>query len=193
MWPSARCWGCAKAASRARHSGYCLRYEYKDAYGDKKRKSPLGDISFVCNKHAALWQKHPCENRPAPTARQRPHRASRLRAPVLERKNGKDIPVCTEEIERELQAIAATGLQEILLLTGESRTASSVEYIGEAVKLAARYFRNVGIEIYPLNSEEYRYLNQCGADFVSVYQETYNPAAIACSSRSISSVVNFAR
>lgn len=80
-----------------------------------------------------------------------------------------------EEIEQELQAIAATGLQEILLLTGESRAASSVEYIGEAVKLAAQYFRNVGIEIYPLNSDEYRYLNQCGADFVSVYQETYNP------------------
>ena len=79
-----------------------------------------------------------------------------------------------DEIEQELQAIAATGLQEILLLTGESRTASSMEYIGEAVKLAARYFRNVGIEIYPLNTEEYRYLNQCGADFVSVYQETYN-------------------
>lgn len=79
-----------------------------------------------------------------------------------------------EEIEQELRAIADTGLQEILLLTGESRTASSVEYIGEAVKLAAKYFRNVGIEIYPLNSDEYRYLNQCGADFVSVYQETYN-------------------
>lgn len=80
-----------------------------------------------------------------------------------------------EEIARELKAIADTGLQEILLLTGESRAASSVEYIGDAVKLAAQYFRNVGIEIYPLNSEEYRYLRQCGADFVSVYQETYNP------------------
>ena len=80
-----------------------------------------------------------------------------------------------EEIERELSAIAATGLQEILLLTGESRTASGVEYIGEAVKLAAKYFRNVGIEIYPLNSDEYAYLRQCGADFVSVYQETYDP------------------
>ncbi|MGM9526274.1 MAG: 2-iminoacetate synthase ThiH [Peptococcaceae bacterium] len=80
-----------------------------------------------------------------------------------------------EEIERELAAIAATGLQEILLLTGESRTASGVEYIGEAVKLAAKYFRNVGIEIYPLNSDEYAYLRQCGADFVSVYQETYDP------------------
>lgn len=78
-----------------------------------------------------------------------------------------------DEIEQELQAIAATGLQEILLLTGESRAASSVEYIGEAVKLAAKYFRNVGVEIYPLNSDEYQYLNQCGADFVSVYQETY--------------------
>lgn len=80
-----------------------------------------------------------------------------------------------EEIERELATIAATGLQEILLLTGESRTASGVEYIGEAVKLAAKYFRNVGIEIYPLNSDEYAYLRQCGADFVSVYQETYDP------------------
>lgn len=80
-----------------------------------------------------------------------------------------------EEIERELQAIAATGLQEILLLTGESRSMSSVEYIGEAVKLAASYFTTVGIEIYPLNTEEYAYLHSCGADFVSVYQETYNP------------------
>ena len=79
-----------------------------------------------------------------------------------------------EEIEQELKAIADTGLQEILLLTGESRQASGVEYIGEAVKLAAKYFRNVGIEIYPLNSDEYRYLHECGADFVSVYQETYN-------------------
>ena len=32
----------------------------------------------------------------------------------------------------------------------------------------------LGIEIYPLNSDEYAYLHECGADFVSVYQETYN-------------------
>lgn len=79
-----------------------------------------------------------------------------------------------EEMEEELQAIAATGLREILILTGEARNASGVEYIGEAVKRAARRFSTVGIEIYPLNSEEYVYLNKCGADFVSVYQETYN-------------------
>jgi 2-iminoacetate synthase len=80
-----------------------------------------------------------------------------------------------EEIDEELKAIAATGFKEILILTGESRNKSGVEYIGEAIKLATKYFSTIGIEIYPLNSEEYTYLNKCGADFVSVYQETYSP------------------
>ena len=84
-----------------------------------------------------------------------------------------------EEIDRELQGIAETGLKEILLLTGESRAQSSVEYIGEAVKLSKKYFTAIGIEIYPLNTDEYAYLHQCGADFVSVYQETYDTETYA--------------
>lgn len=79
------------------------------------------------------------------------------------------------EIETEYVNIAKTGLREILILTGESRRMSNITYIGEAVKLASKYFSTVGIEIYPLNSDEYAYLHKCGADFVSVYQETYNP------------------
>ncbi|WP_307413980.1 2-iminoacetate synthase ThiH [Neobacillus ginsengisoli] len=79
-----------------------------------------------------------------------------------------------QEVEDELKAIAATGLKEILLLTGESRHKSGVEYIGETIKVAAKYFSTIGIEIYPLNTEEYAFLHTCGADFVSVYQETYN-------------------
>lgn len=79
------------------------------------------------------------------------------------------------EIDRELAAIAATGLREILLLTGESRHMSDVGYIGEAVRCARKYFSTIGIEIYPLNCEEYAQLHRCGADFVSVYQETYDP------------------
>ena len=79
-----------------------------------------------------------------------------------------------QEIESELQAIAKQGFKEILLLTGESRKKSSVEYIGKAVTIAKKYFATIGIEIYPLNSDEYAYLNSLGADYVSVYQETYN-------------------
>mgnify|MGYP000923244899 CR=1 FL=1 len=79
-----------------------------------------------------------------------------------------------EELERELKAIAATGLQDILILTGESRRHSGPVYIGEAVKMAAKYFSSISLEIYPLNIDEYRYLHECGADYVCVYQETYN-------------------
>lgn len=79
-----------------------------------------------------------------------------------------------EEIEHEMKVIADSGMEEILLLTGESRSMSDVKYIGEACKLAAKYFRNVGLEIYPVNSDEYRYLHECGADYVTVFQETYD-------------------
>ena len=80
-----------------------------------------------------------------------------------------------EQMEREMQVISATGMQEVLLLTGESRKMSDVKYIGEACRLARKYFKVVGLEIYPVNSDEYRYLHSCGADYVTVFQETYNP------------------
>ena len=79
-----------------------------------------------------------------------------------------------EQIEHEMQVIADSGMEEILILTGESRAQSDVAYIGEACKLARKYFRMVGLEIYPVNTDEYRYLHQCGADYVTVFQETYD-------------------
>ena len=79
-----------------------------------------------------------------------------------------------KQIEREMQVIAESGMEEILILTGESRAKSDVNYIGEACKLARKYFRMVGLEVYPMNTEEYRYLRECGADYVTVFQETYD-------------------
>ena len=80
-----------------------------------------------------------------------------------------------KELRERAEKIAATGLQEILVLTGESRSASSVEYIAEAIEVLRGYFAAIGIEIYPLNTNEYALLQQAGADYVSVYQETYDP------------------
>ena len=79
-----------------------------------------------------------------------------------------------EQIEKEMQVIADSGMEEILILTGESRTMSDVKYIGEACKLARKYFRMVGVEIYPVNTDEYQYLHECGVDYVTVFQETYD-------------------
>ena len=80
----------------------------------------------------------------------------------------------TEQIEHEMKVIAESGMEEILILTGESRAKSDIEYIGEACKLARKYFRMVGLEIYPVNTDEYKYLHECGADYVTVFQETYD-------------------
>ena len=80
----------------------------------------------------------------------------------------------SEEIEQEMEAISKTGLEEVLILTGESRSMSDVKYIGEACKIAKKYFKVIGLEVYPMNSDEYAYLHECGADYVTVFQETYN-------------------
>jgi 2-iminoacetate synthase len=79
-----------------------------------------------------------------------------------------------EQIEKEMKIIADSGMEEILILTGESRSKSDVSYIGEACRLARKYFKMVGLEIYPVNVDEYKYLHECGADYVTVFQETYD-------------------
>lgn len=86
----------------------------------------------------------------------------------------KRMKLSMEQIEKEMKIIADSGMEEILILTGESRNQSNMEYIGDACKLARKYFRMVGLEIYPVNTEEYRYLHECGADYVTVFQETYD-------------------
>ncbi len=79
-----------------------------------------------------------------------------------------------EQIEKEMKVISVSGMEEILILTGECRAQSDISYIGEACKLARKYFRMVGLEIYPVNTSEYKYLHECGADYVTVFQETYD-------------------
>ena len=80
-----------------------------------------------------------------------------------------------EELEREAQLIAQTGLKHILILTGESRKESPVSYIEECVKLLRNYFPSVSIEIYPLTEVEYAQLIAAGVDGLTIYQEVYHP------------------
>lgn len=79
-----------------------------------------------------------------------------------------------EELHRECKNIADTGIEEVIMLTGESPKMSDIKYIGNAVKIARQYFRVINMEIYPVNLEDYKYLHECGADYVTVFQETYN-------------------
>ncbi|OPX96154.1 MAG: 2-iminoacetate synthase [Syntrophorhabdus sp. PtaB.Bin006] len=88
-----------------------------------------------------------------------------------------DIPrkkLTAAEIDRECEALAATGIRSCLILTGESRDHSPPSYIRDAVVIAGRHFPHVALEVYPLETDEYRDLYRAGADGVTLFQETYD-------------------
>lgn len=83
------------------------------------------------------------------------------------------------EIHQEMQAIAQSGLQEVLMLTGEGREYASVEYIARACAIAKEYFKVIGVEVYPINTDEYALLHENGCEYVTIFQETYDPICYA--------------
>lgn len=78
------------------------------------------------------------------------------------------------ELEKEASIISSKGLRHILILTGESRQHSSVGYIKECVEALKKYFRSISIEVYPLETNEYKELVDAGVDGITLYQEVYN-------------------
>jgi len=87
----------------------------------------------------------------------------------------KRVTLTEKEIEEELIYLKNIGFDSILLLTGESKEKAPLEYIKNAVQMAKNYFTYVGLEIYPMDEEEYRLLVESGANGLTIYQETYNP------------------
>lgn len=83
----------------------------------------------------------------------------------------------TDEIRRECEAIAATGLRHILVLTGEAQKIADVQYMKESLSVISEYFSSISIEVYPMAEEEYKLLiDETGLDGLTLYQETYNRA-----------------
>ncbi|KJJ83281.1 thiazole biosynthesis protein ThiH [Candidatus Omnitrophus magneticus] len=78
------------------------------------------------------------------------------------------------EIKKEAEYIHSTGINHVLVLTGESRIESPVQYIKDAVKILKKYFSSISIEIYPLEKEEYKMLIDIGVDGLTIYQEVYD-------------------
>ncbi|KLU60018.1 2-iminoacetate synthase [Peptococcaceae bacterium CEB3] len=74
----------------------------------------------------------------------------------------------------EGEAIAKTGIQHLLLLTGESRTMSGPDYLQACVRQLRPHFASLGIEVYPLAEEEYRELILSGVDSLTMFQEVYD-------------------
>jgi 2-iminoacetate synthase len=80
-----------------------------------------------------------------------------------------------EEVEKEAKNIAASGIQHILILTGEAATIAGICYMKQCVAILKRYFSSIGIEVYAMEEEEYAQLVEAGVESMTLYQETYNP------------------
>lgn len=78
------------------------------------------------------------------------------------------------EVEKEAKALAATGMRDILFLTGESRKATPPEYMRDCAEILKKYFTNIALEVYPLETEEYAMLAKSGVDGFTMFQECYN-------------------
>ena len=79
-----------------------------------------------------------------------------------------------EEIVRETEAIAQSGLSHVLLLTGDARRLASPAYIAEAAGAIRRLMASVHVEVYAMSQEEYALLLAHGVDGMTMFQETYN-------------------
>ena len=86
----------------------------------------------------------------------------------------KRIKLTAEEMHKEMAHVAKSGIENILLLTGESYQVTPLSYLKEAAEIAKIYFPSIAMEVHPMSEEEYRELFLCGVDGIAVYQETYD-------------------
>ncbi|XPV74983.1 MAG: 2-iminoacetate synthase ThiH [Desulfovibrio sp.] len=82
-----------------------------------------------------------------------------------------------DEIRQEAEAISATGMKHLLILTGEAPKIATVEYLEESMEVLREYFPSVSIEIYAMDEEQYSRMVAAGVDGLTLYQETYNREA----------------
>ncbi|PNU19387.1 2-iminoacetate synthase ThiH [Geothermobacter hydrogeniphilus] len=80
-----------------------------------------------------------------------------------------------DEIEADARVLAEQGLRHVLLLTGEAPKVAGVDYLVAAVERVRPLFSSIGIEVFPMEEDEYARLIAAGVDTLTVYQETYNP------------------
>lgn len=78
------------------------------------------------------------------------------------------------EAENEMGMLKEMGFEEILLLTGERSFHAGFDYLLECVSLAAQRFHSVGVEAFPMTTDEYALLAEAGCTGVTLYQETYD-------------------
>ncbi len=79
-----------------------------------------------------------------------------------------------DEIIQEAKIIKNYNIDSLLLVSGEDPRAISIDFLEKIVCELKKYFSYIAIEIYPMNTKNYKRLFDAGVHGVTLYQETYN-------------------
>jgi 2-iminoacetate synthase len=79
----------------------------------------------------------------------------------------------------EAQHLHEEGFRHILLVSGEDLREVNLDYLREVVGKLRTLFDSISIEIYPMETDQYRELAKSGVDGLIIYQETYNKVLYA--------------
>jgi len=79
-----------------------------------------------------------------------------------------------EEVLNEAEALYNQGFRHILLVSGEDKDKVPFEFLSDIAQDLSKKFSSVSIEVYPMDTEDYRKLLLCGITGIAIYQETYN-------------------
>ncbi len=87
----------------------------------------------------------------------------------------KRVTLSMDEIKKELKAIRAKGFSNILLVSGELKNFSNIDYLAEAVASArSAGFHSIAVELGALDEQPALMLAKAGANSFVLYQETYH-------------------
>jgi len=87
----------------------------------------------------------------------------------------KRVTLTMDEIKKEAEELKKIGIQQVLLVSGESVKKVGVEYLSRAAHFLSENFATVSIEVAPLETDEYQKMFDSGVEGVTCYQETYDP------------------
>ncbi len=80
-----------------------------------------------------------------------------------------------DEAQIEADAIFASGIRQLLLVTGEHERKAGVDYLLHICRQLRPQAAQLQLESQPLSEADYALLREAGVDGVMLYQETYDP------------------
>ena len=84
------------------------------------------------------------------------------------------VTLSIEQVIKEARHLVAEGFRNVLLVAGEHPRFVSEGYLEDCIKAIRPFVPTIGIEVGPMETEEYKRLVNAGAEGLVVYQETYD-------------------